>query len=97
MITAVLAATVQTGGQHSQSEWKRSHNYIWRDTGWLHSGWDLCKQIKANRWGEGRKEETGKTPVKVNVNGREDHESRLSQADDAAEDDDEKNTILFPC
>lgn len=35
--------------------------------------------------------------MKVNVNGREDHERRLSQADDAAEDDDEKNTILFPC
>lgn len=54
------------------------------------------KSKSLRRRQEGR-DGQGRTPVKVNVNGREDHERRLSQADDAAEDDDEKNTILFPC
>lgn len=50
------------------------------------------KSKSLRRRQEGR-DGQGRTPVKVNVNGREDRERRLSQADDAAEDDDEKNFV----
>lgn len=50
------------------------------------------KSKSLRRRQEGR-DGQGRTPVKVNVNGREDRERQLSQADDAAEDDDEKNFV----
>lgn len=50
------------------------------------------KSKSLRRRQEGR-DGQGRTPVKVNVSGREDRERRLSQADDADEDDDEKNFV----